>query len=254
VLLPALVLAGLLGLWEIAARWDLIADPLGLEPYLVPAPSDVATALWEDRSLIAESAWVTLGEVVLGFACALVAGTGFAVLLHLSPVLRRAFYPLLVASQAVPVIALAPILILWLGYGLGPKLVIIALVSFFPVTVNTLDGLRRVDPAAVKLLRTLYASRWQIFRRLEAPTALPSLFSGAKIAIAVAVIGAVFAEWSAPSDGLGYMIFQDSQQLATARMFAAIAVLSLMAITLFGLVAALERRTVTWKETTDGAR
>jgi putative hydroxymethylpyrimidine transport system permease protein len=247
VLLPAAVVAGLLAAWELAARWDLVADALSLEPYLVPAPSEVASALWEDRSLIAENAWVTLKEVVLGFACALAAGVAFAVALHLSPVLRRAFYPLLVASQAVPVIAIAPILVVWFGFGIGPKLGIIALVCFFPITVNALDGLRRVDGDAVKMLRTLDASRWQIFRHLEAPTALPFLFSGAKVAIAVAVIGAVFAEWTGASEGLGYMINQDSGVLATDRMFASIAVLSAMAIGLFGLLSVLERRVIAWK-------
>jgi putative hydroxymethylpyrimidine transport system permease protein len=247
VLLPAAVVAGLLAAWELAARWDLVAHALSLEPYLVPAPSEVASALWEDRSLIAENAWVTLKEVVLGFACALAAGSAFAVALHLSPVLRRAFYPLLVASQAVPVIAIAPILVVWFGFGIGPKLAIIALVCFFPITVNALDGLRRVDGDAVKMLRTLGASRWQIFRHLEAPTALPFLFSGAKVAIAVAVIGAVFAEWTGASEGLGYMINQDSGVLATDRMFASIAVLSAMAIGLFGLLSVLERRVIAWK-------
>ena len=246
-LLPVAVVAGLLAAWELAARWDLLADALDLQPYLVPAPSEVASALWEDRSLIADNAWVTLKEVVLGFACALVAGAAFAVSLHLSPVLRRAVYPLLVASQAVPVIAIAPILVVWFGFGIGPKLGIIALVCFFPITVNALDGLRRVDGDAVKMLRTLDASRWQIFRHLEAPTALPFLFSGAKVAIAVAVIGAVFAEWTGASEGLGFMINQDSGVLATDRMFAAIAVLSAMAIGLFGLLTLVERRVITWK-------
>ena len=146
-LAPAAVIVVLLGLWELAARWDLIADALNIKPFLIPAPSDVAESLWTDRELLAEDAWVTAQEVLLGFAIALVLGFGFAVCLHLSDTLRRAFYPLLVASQTVPVIAIAPILVVWLGFGLGPKLAIIALVCFFPITVNTLDGLRSVDPS-----------------------------------------------------------------------------------------------------------
>ena len=144
---------------------------------------------------------MTLQEVLLGFACALVAGLGFAVALHLSETLRRAFYPLLVASQTVPIIVIAPILVVWFGYGIGPKLAIIALICFFPITVNTLDGLRSVDPEATKMMRTLDASRGQILRRVEAPTALPYVFSGAKIAVAVAVIGAVFGEWAGADSG-----------------------------------------------------
>jgi NitT/TauT family transport system permease protein/putative hydroxymethylpyrimidine transport system permease protein len=192
-LAPALLLAALIGLWQVAADTGAMASVLGLEDFLVPAPSQIATALWEDRSLLADNAWVTLQEVLLGFLCALALGLAFAVALHLSQALRGALYPLLVASQTVPIIVVAPILVVWFGYGLGPKLGIIALICFFPITVNTLDGLRSVDPEAIKMMRTLDASRWQILRRVEAPAALPFAFSGAKIAVAVAVIGAVFA-------------------------------------------------------------
>ena len=149
----------LLVLWELAARWDLIADALQIKPFLIPAPSDIADSLWTDRSLLADDAWVTAQEVLLGFALALVLGFCFAVVLHLSDTLRRAFYPLLVASQTVPMIAIAPILIVWLGFGIGPKLAIIALVCFFPITVNTLDGLRSVDPELPRMMRTLDAGR-----------------------------------------------------------------------------------------------
>ena len=151
------------------------------------------------------------------------AGVAFAIVLHLSPTLRRAFYPLLVASQTVPIVVVAPILVVWLGFGIGPKLAIIALICFFPITVNTLDGLGSVDRDLVKMMRTLDSSRWQTLRRVEAPTALPYFFSGAKIAVAVAVIGAVFGEWAGSSSGLGHLIQQASAQLQTARTFAAVA-------------------------------
>ena len=246
-LLPAAILAALLGAWELAARWDLIADALSIEPFLVPAPSEIAEALWDDRDLLADNGWVTLQEVVLGFACALAAGIGFAVLLHLSETLRRAFYPLLVASQTVPIIVVAPILVVWFGFGIGPKLAIIALICFFPITVNTLDGLRSVDPDAVKMRRTLDAGRWQILRRVEAPTALPYAFSGAKIAVAVAVIGAVFGEWSGATEGLGVVMNTANANLLVARMFAAVVVLAAMAMALFGALSFLERKVVRWR-------
>jgi ABC-type nitrate/sulfonate/bicarbonate transport system permease component len=246
-LAPVLLLAVLIGLWQVAADTGALASVLGLEDFLVPSPSQVATTLWEDRSLLADNAWVTLKEVVLGFLCALAIGLAFAVALHLSQTLRRALYPLLVASQTVPVIVIAPILIVWFGYGLGPKLGIIALICFFPITVNTLDGLRSVDPEAIKMMRTLDASRWQILRRVEAPAALPFAFSGAKIAVAVAVIGAVFGEWSGASEGLGYLLLLDNNLLETARMFASVFILSAMAIALFGLLALAERRFVRWR-------
>jgi ABC-type nitrate/sulfonate/bicarbonate transport system permease component len=246
-LLPVAIVALLLGAWELAARWHLIADALNLEPFLVPAPSDVAQSLWEDRSLLADNGWVTLQEVLLGFACALAAGLGFAVVLHLSPTLRRAFYPLLVASQTVPIIVVAPILVVWFGFGIGPKLAIIALICFFPITVNTLDGLRSVDPDAVKMMRTLDAGRWQILRRVEGPSALPYAFSGAKIAVAVAVIGAVFGEWAGATEGLGVVMNTANANLLVARMFAAVVVLAAMAIALFGALALLERKVVHWR-------
>lgn len=244
---PLAVIALLLGAWELAARWDLIADALGIEPFLVPAPSDVADSLWSDRELLADNAWVTVQEVLLGFLLAAALGFAFAVALHLSDTLRRAFYPLLVASQTVPVIAIAPILVVWLGFGLGPKLAIIALVCFFPITVNTLDGLRSVDPELPRMMRTLDASRSQILRRVEIPSALPFLLSGAKIAAVVSVIGAVFGEWSGADEGLGHLILIAQGQVQTARVFAAIVVLSALALILFGALALIERRIAWWR-------
>ncbi|MGE5857346.1 MAG: ABC transporter permease, partial [Solirubrobacterales bacterium] len=243
---PVVVILLLLGAWELAARWDLISNALNIQDFLVPAPSDIAQSLWRDRSLLADDSWVTLREVLLGFLCALAAGLAFAVILHLSETLRRAFYPLLVASQTIPPVAIAPILVVWFGFGLGPKILLIALVCFFPVTVNTLDGLRSVDPQLITMMRTLGAGRRQILGRVELPSALPFIFSGTKIAIAVAVIGAVFAEWAGASSGLGHQILIASSNLLTARMFAAITLLSVMAILLFALVSVIERRVVTW--------
>jgi ABC-type nitrate/sulfonate/bicarbonate transport system permease component len=245
--LPTLVFAALIGLWQLATSSGAIADALNLEDFLVPSPAEIGTALWENRSLLAENAWVTLQEVLLGFLCGLVAGLGFAVLLHLSETLRRASYPLIVASQAIPIIVIAPVLVVWFGYGIGPKLAIVALICFFPITVNALDGLRSVDPEAIKMMRSLDASRRQVLRRVEAPTALPFVFSGARIAIAVAVIGAVFGEWAGASSGLGHLILLDNGQLETAREFAAAVLLAAIAIALFGLLGLAERRIVTWR-------
>jgi len=247
VLLPAAVVVGLLCLWQLAAGWDLIADALSIEAFLVPAPSDVAESLWTDRSLLLDNAWVTIQEVLLGFGIALVAGSAFAVVLHLSDALRRALYPLLVASQTVPVIAIAPILVVWLGFGLGPKLAIIALICFFPITVNALDGLRSVDPELPRMMRTLDAGRSRTLLAVEVPSALPFLLSGAKIAAAISVIGAVFGEWSGADSGLGHLILVSQGQLQTARVFAAVVVLSVLAIALFGGLALVERRLAWWR-------
>jgi putative hydroxymethylpyrimidine transport system permease protein len=243
---PIAIVVFLIALWQVAASLDVIADALRIEPFLVPSPADIAQSLWTDRDLLVDNGWVTLQEILAGFALSVAAGVAFAIVLHLSPTLRRAFYPLLIASQTVPIVVVAPILVVWLGFGIGPKLAIIALICFFPITVNTLDGLRSVDADLVKMMRTLDASRWQTFRRVEGPTALPYFFSGAKIAVAVAVIGAVFGEWAGSSSGLGHLIQQASAQLQTARTFAAVVVLSVLAILLFWLLAVLERRVAWW--------
>jgi putative hydroxymethylpyrimidine transport system permease protein len=249
-LLPVLVIAGLVGAWQLAAATSTLADLLDLEPFLVPSPAEIASALWENRTLLVENAWVTLREIALGFGCALIAALAFAAVLHLSETLRRAFYPLIVASQTIPIPAIAPILVVWLGFGVAPKLVIVALICFFPIAVNTLDGLRSVEPEAKKMMRSLDGSRRQTLWRLEAPTALPYFFSGARIALAIAPIGAVFAELAVTDTelgGLGDMIRQEMALLQTAEAFAAVVVLSAMAVALVGLLALAERRVVTWR-------
>lgn len=249
-LAPAALIVLLLGAWQLAADWDVLANALKIEDFLVPSPSEVATALWEDRSLLADNAWVTLREVVLGFGLAVVCGLAFAVAMHLSETLRRAVYPLLVASQTVPIVIVAPLLVVWFGYGLAPKLVIIALICFFPVVVTALDGLASLDPELRKLMQTLDAPPLRTFRLVEVPAALPSLFSGARIAVAVAVIGAVLAEQAGSSDGLGHLLLQATPQLETARAYAAVVVLSLFAIALFALLALLERLALPWAHRT----
>jgi len=245
--LPALTLAVLLGLWQLAAATGALADILNLESFLAPSPTEIASALWDSRALLAENAWVTLKEILLGFLCGLAAGLAFAVLMRLSETLRRAFYPLLVASQAIPILVIAPILIVWFGFGIGPKLVVVALICFFPITVNAADGLRSVDTEAIKMMRTLDGTRRQILWRVEAPTALPFVFTGARIAVTFAPIAAIFGEWVGAESGLGVLIREDNAHLETARLFASTAVLTAIALALFGLVALAERRIVTWR-------
>jgi NitT/TauT family transport system permease protein/putative hydroxymethylpyrimidine transport system permease protein len=246
---PALLVLALLTIWELYARAGSVDD------FILPAPSEVARALWDDRGLLWDNLLVTAQEVGLGVLAALVLGFGLAVALHFSGTLRRGTYPLLVASQAVPIVIVAPLLVVWFGFGIIPKLAIIALVCFFPVVVTTLDALAAVDPDQLKLLRTLDASRWQAFRYAEAPAALPAALSGAKIAVAVAVIGAVFAEYAGSSSGLGHLMLQAIPQLETARAYAAVALLAAFAIALFSALALAERRLVPWaNRRTEGPR
>jgi putative hydroxymethylpyrimidine transport system permease protein len=244
---PLILILMLFAIWQLAASSGFMAGTLDLEDFLVPSPAQIFEVLWQDRDLLAENGRVTLVEIVAGFAVALVTGLLAASLLHLSPLLRRTSYPVIVASQTIPIIVIAPILVVWFGYGIGPKLAIISLICFFPIAVNTLDGLRSVDADSVRMMRTLEASRWQIFRRVEVPTALPFAFSGAKIAVAVAVIGAIFGEWAGSEKGLGHLMLQDNAQLMTDRLFASVFILSAIAILLFWLIGLVERRIVRWR-------
>lgn len=250
IVLPAALVLALFAVWELLARTGALADLLGINEaasdLIVPAPTQVVEALWEDRDLLAENGWATLKVLLAGVGLSLVLGVGFAVAMHLSETLRRAFYPLLVVSQTIPIVAIAPVLYIWLDFGVGPTLAVIVLICFFPVTVNALDGLRSVDAHAVRMMRTLDAGRAAILRRLELPAALPQFFSGAKVAVAVSAIGAVFGEYVSANEGLGVVIKEAQAQLLTARVFAAIAVLSAFALALFGLLSVLERRYAWW--------
>jgi putative hydroxymethylpyrimidine transport system permease protein len=194
---------------------------------------------------------VTSQEVLIGLAAAAALGAVLGIGMHLSPTVRSAFRPLVIGSQAVPVPVIAPLLILVLGFGLAPKILLVALVCFFPITINLYDGLRGADPEARRLMRSLQATRWQSLRLVEAPSALPAAFTGLKVAAAVAVIGAVFAEWAGSDAGLGHALLTANGQLETARAFAATLLLFVMAIALYGACALLERRVVDWTPRTD---
>ena len=247
VLLPAALIAALIGLWQIAAASGWIAEALSLEPFLVPSPAEVGDALWDSRTLLLENTWVTLREILIGFAAGALVGIALATAMRFSTILRDAVFPLTVAVQAVPLVVIAPILVIWFGYGIWPKVIIVALACFFPIVVNTLDGLRGVDPEAVKMMRTLDASRWAIFRRVEAPTALPSFFSGAKIAVAITPIVAIFAELAGSNSGLMLLIQQDNNNFKEGEVFAAVAILALIGILLVALTSVAQRLVVTWR-------
>jgi putative hydroxymethylpyrimidine transport system permease protein len=228
------------------ALWELVVRALDVPTYLWPAPSVIAQTFETDFDLLASASWVTGGEVVLGFAIALAAGLSIGIVLHLSATLRRGIYPILIASQSVPTVVLAPILVLVMGFGIGPKLAIIALFCFFPIVVNTVDGLGSVDREYVRMMLTLDASRWSIFRRVEFPSALPLIFSGTRVAATYAAIGAVFGEWAGSDAGLGFEMLQATGRLDTPRVFATVVILTLMAIALFVLVTVVERLTIPW--------
>jgi putative hydroxymethylpyrimidine transport system permease protein len=232
----------------LVAIWQLYIDISGVSGLVLPSPHAVARALVDDRGTLLRSLGHTALESVCGILAAVVCGFAAAVLIHWSTLARRALYPLLVASQAIPIVTLAPVLVLWLNFGLRPIVVLIALVCFFPIVVTTLSGLETVDPDLIKLMITFDASRWQRFRRAELPSALPGLMTGVKVAAVFSVIGAVFGEQDAggSSSGLGYLLNATFNNLEPAETFATVCVLSVFAILLFVLLTVVERRVLPW--------
>ncbi len=230
----------------VIALWQGATTALQLPRWLLPSPIDIIGAFQTSGELIAAHSWITLQEVLIGFGLAFVVGVLLAIAIAHSRTLERAIYPFVIASQTVPVVAIAPLLLIWFGYELLPKVIVVALICFFPICVNMVDGLRSVDPDLVHLLRTLGSSQWQLFTKAQFPASLPFLFSGTKVAIAVSVIGAVMGEWVGASAGLGYFMVRSASQFQTARVFAAIVVLSLMGIALFALASLAERVFLPW--------
>jgi putative hydroxymethylpyrimidine transport system permease protein len=235
-----LLLVALLG------GWELFVDLGAVNALLLPAPHAIAAALYVDRGLLFSNFLVTAREVLLGILAATAAALVIATAMQFSRTIRGAVYPLLIASQTIPIPMVAPILVLAFGFGIIPKLLVIALVSFFSIVITTLAGFASVDPDLIKLMRTFGASRRRTFLSVELPTALPGVFTGAKIAVIFAVIGAVFAEQAGASSGLGYIFEQSIPQLLMARAFAAVVILSAFAMALFAVLSFAERLAVPW--------
>jgi ABC-type nitrate/sulfonate/bicarbonate transport system permease component len=243
--LPPLALALL-----VAGVWELYVGVGGVDTFLLPAPHEIASALWDNADAMWQNFLITAREVVLGLGLALIGGFALAIAIHLFPLLRRAVYPWAVGSQAMPFVVIAPLLVFWWGFGILPKLVVIALVCFFPVLVTTVDALASVDAEEMKLLRTLGASRRQALRFVELPAALPAALSGARIALAVGVIGAYIAETSTPTtgpySGLGHEVISGINAFQSPRSWAATAVLFAFSIACFYSLALIERRLAPW--------
>ncbi len=234
----------------VAIAWQLSSSVLGVPKYILPSLSDIWTAAHDQWSSVFSSAIrVTLQEVLVGFAVAIAVGVLIALALHLSAALRTAVLPLLIGSQAVPIVVIAPVLAIIFGYTLAPKVIVVCLICFFSIVVNTMHGLGSVDPELVKVMRTLDASRWAILRRVEIPAALPEFFTGLRISATYASVGAVFAEFAGSTDGLGYVMIQATSQLRTDMVFVAIFALTAMSIVLFIAVSIVERLVCPWART-----
>ena len=242
VVLPVLGLLAVIGLWWLATIL------FGVESFLVPSPADVVSSFLELPGYLLEQSLVTLGETVLGFLLSIVVGVPVALLIVGSKVLERMFYPLLVALNAVPKVAIAPIFVVWFGFGIESKVLLIVLVCVFPVVISTASGMKSTPHELVELLRSLDATRRQEFFKLRFRHALPQVFVGLKVAISLAVIGAVIAEFIAARAGLGYVISQSGATADTSLAFAAMCLLAIMSITLFYGLAFIERKALPWAE------
>jgi NitT/TauT family transport system permease protein len=226
--------------------WDLAIRAFDIKPFILPPPLAVVDALLADFPGLMRHAWVTLREVLIGFACSVVIGVPLAAAIVSSPTAEKAIYPLLVGSQVVPKIAIAPLFIIWFGFGLAPKVIVVFLIAFFPIVVDSVIGLRSIEIEKLYLARTMGASRWQTFFKIRLPNAMPVIFAGFKLAAAFSVTGAVVAEFIGADRGLGRVIVAANGNLETERLFAAVAILGVMGIALFLSVSAVERLVVRW--------
>jgi ABC-type nitrate/sulfonate/bicarbonate transport system permease component len=229
--------------------WQLVADRSGLSAFILPSPVGVAQAAWETRGLLLPAIGSTLAATMIGLAIATMLGIAIAAAIDLSATVRRALYPILVASQTVQILAIAPLLIIWFGFGMLPKVFIVVLICFFPLALNTADGLTSADPEQVDLLRAMNAKRGQIWRMVRLPSAMPAFFTGLRIAVTYSVVGATIGEWVGGSSGLGLYMLRSKNALATDQVFVAIVVTSAISIGLFVLVYLIERRALPWYHT-----
>lgn len=242
IIAPISLLLVLAMVWEVGAR--IIAMP-----FILPAPTEIANKLWELRApLFIEHLPATLLIVVIGLIISIVLGVGLAIWMHTNKTVERAFYPLMIVSQTIPTIALAPIFVLWFGYSIWSKVVVTILITFFPIAVNMFDGLRSTNKELRELMLTMGAKKKDIFWKLDIPSAMPFFFSGLKVAFPLSVIGAAIGEWLGAQAGLGYFSRRMMTQFDGAGVFAPIILLSLLGIGLFLIVILMEKRTFRWRK------
>ncbi len=241
-LIPASLVALLLGAWELAVR------ALAVPVYILPPPSRIAVAFVTRFPVLARHGATTLGEIALGLALAATLGFLLAVALYYSRSLERGLRPFIVASQMVPVFAIAPLLVVWLGFGIWPKVVVTALIGFFPVVVSELDGLHSAKREAVDLLLSMGATRRQLLTKLLLPASLPSLFSGLKLAATLSVVGATIGEWVGARRGLGFFMLESNARLRVDLVFAAILMLTFIGLLLFAALRIIERWALRWRD------
>lgn len=237
---PVGFLGVLLVFWEAACRiWSI-------PRYILPAPSLIFHTLIVEFPRFVPHIWTTLQEMLLGLILAVLLGVPLAFLMFRYPVMERTFFPIVIGSQAVPVFAIAPLLVLWFGYGVSSKVIMASIIVFFPIVVNTLEGLKSTDPDLVNLLRSMGAKERQILWKVRVPQALPFFFTGLKIGVSVSTIGAVIGEWVGSTRGLGYLMLHANAQLRVDIVFVAIVDLTVLGVGLFFLVSWIARKTMPW--------
>ncbi|ABO51707.1 binding-protein-dependent transport systems inner membrane component [Desulforamulus reducens MI-1] len=240
IFLPGLTLFMLLVLWELGVKVSKV------EAWILPGPSQIVTSLWQVRELLWQHGVQTIYETFLGFSLAIIVGIALATVIDWSETLRKAIYPLLIISQTIPIIAVAPLLIIWFGYGLLPKILVVALVCFFPITINLADGYRLVDREMIRLMSAMGAGPGRIFTMVKLPAALPFFFSGLRIAGTYSVMGAVIGEWLGASKGLGIFMTRSSQSYLTDRVFAAIILITCLSLLIFLIIEGAARLIMPW--------
>ena len=248
ILAPASLIVLLLGLWEGAVR------AFRVPAYILPPPSRIFATFGTSLPLLAHHGAVTLAEILLGLLLATGFGVLLALALHASPSLERALRPFLLASQMIPVFAIAPLLVVWLGYGMGPKVVVTALIGFFPIAVNEWDGLRTAGAESIDLLRSMGATRRQLLVKLLFPASLPSFFSGLKVAATLSVVGATIGEWVGARRGLGFLMLESNARLRVDLVFASILMLTLVGLLLYAALRIIESRALRWKRSAHEVR
>jgi NitT/TauT family transport system permease protein len=238
----------LVGIAVILAAWQVYVSAFGVSRIVLPGPLEILHASVDNWPILLKESWPTFLESVLGFAIALVVGIPVAVCVANSRVLNLTLYPILIATQSIPKVAVAPIILVWFGLGLQSKLVIAFLVAFFPIVVDTATGMRATPPGLIELARSLRASALQIFLKVQFPAALPFIFAGAKVAVTLAVIGAVIGEFVGSLNGLGNLLLSANSQLDSPLAWAALVWLSVLGILLFGAVVVVERLAMPWAD------
>lgn len=226
--------------------WWFITDRQWVRPYLIPAPGDVWNTFVSDRELLLRHTYVTLYETVAGFVLSVVFGLIAAVAIVYSPAVEKTLYPLLLAAQVIPKIAIAPLFVVWLGFGPAPKILVAVLIAFFPVVISGVAGLRSVDPELLDLSATMGATPLQVFRKIRFPAALPHLFSGIKVAATLAVVGAVVGEFVGANEGLGYILLIANGNLESDLLFAGLIIMSLIGVVLFVVLEIAEKLLLPW--------